>query len=254
MLGYWQNKGYDLTDPAKVATEASKAYLEAQKFVGVPTNQLLRLPKDANDEAGWSQVYQRLGAPKDAKEYDFNGIKYSGEDLDPAFADTMRQALANSHVPKDKAAPIVSAVVKYFEGIESAEATDNQAKLETERAALVKSWGPQAEFNRLTAMQGAKRLGVTPEDVALMEKQLGYSRVMEIFRRVGAGTTEDTFVEGRQGSGAPATREAAGARLAELESDPAWRERFLRGDLSAKKEWQALIEQEFGMSEAEAAA
>lgn len=254
ILGHWQNKGYDLADPGKVAIEATKSAIEASKLLGVPANELLRMPKQNAAETDVKAFWSRLGVPDKPADYDLSGIKFGGDDLDPVFADTMRSALANAYVPKDKAATIVSAVTKFFENVEAQETATNAAKVAEERTALAKSWGPNAEFNRLQAMQGAKRLGVTPEDVTLLENQIGYSRIMEMFRRVGAATTEDTFVEGRQGGAAPATREAATARRAELESDPAWRERFLAGDKKAFSEWHALNEQEFGMSEAEAAA
>ena len=71
LVGAWQNKGYDLTDPAKVAVETGKAWREAEKMIGVPRDQLVRLPHNTNDPAAWRPVWERLGAPKEAKDYDF---------------------------------------------------------------------------------------------------------------------------------------------------------------------------------------
>jgi hypothetical protein len=47
-------------------------------------------------------MWQRLGAPKEAKDYDFSGIKFAGADLEPAFADAMRAGLAAAFVPKQQ--------------------------------------------------------------------------------------------------------------------------------------------------------
>ena len=47
-------------------------YREAEKLIGAPASQLLRLPADpSKDMDGMKAVWQRLGAPSDAKEYDF---------------------------------------------------------------------------------------------------------------------------------------------------------------------------------------
>lgn len=242
-VGHAQNKGWKLDDPATLAVEALRAHREAEKFVGVPADQLLRLPKDAKDEAGWNSVWQRLGVPKDAKEYDFSGVKFAdGSAIDEAFADRMRQASIANKIPKDAATAYVKSVAEFMEQQDKLEADQTASKIAEEKATLAKSWGPNAEFNKLTAMQGAKRLGVTPEDVQALEKQIGYARVMEMFRKVGAGTTEDTFVESRAG-GESRTVESAQARLNELMADPAWGKRLTGGDAQARREFDALTMQ-----------
>ena len=240
MLGFWQNKNYNATDPATVAIEATKAAMQAQAFVGIPADQLIKLPKDATDEAGWKGVYSRLGVPTEAKDYDLSTIKAAdGKDLDPAFADAMRAALHRGSVSKDRASEVVKQVVKFFSDRESSRSAETTAARAAERAQLLKDWGNNAEFNRLTAMQGAKRLGVTEEDVARFENTLGYNRTMEIFRKIGAGTAEDTFVEGKQG-GPVTTANGAAARKAELMADKAWADRYLAGGSAEKNEMAAI--------------
>jgi len=244
ILGHWQNKAYDLTDPAKVAIETTKAAIEAQKFVGVPPEQILKLPKDAADEAGWKGVWERLGAPKEAKDYTFEGIKFGDNDLEPAFVDSMRAALAAAAVPKDKAPAIVKGVIKYLTDAEAAETANATAALAVEKDALTKSWGTNFEVNKLTAMQGAKRLGVDPSVIESLETKvgLGYSKVMEMFRKIGAATSEDTFVEGKNISTGPATVAGARARLAELQADKEWSSRLLKGGVPERREFDSLTQ------------
>lgn len=251
-VGYWQNKGWKHDDPATVALEATKAAREAQKFVGVPADQLLRLPKDAKDEAGWNAVYSRLGKPAAAKEYDFTNVKSAdGTAIDQAFADTIREAAFSNHLTKDAATAFAQSVVKHLDSQKSAQVAELTAKVNAEKAELAKSWGTNADLNKLTAMQGAKRLGITPEAIAALEKVSGYAAVMEAMRKVGAGTTEDTFQEGNHGA-SPKTMESAAARLSELQSDQAWAKRLLAGDQAARREFQALTEQIAGVSAAAA--
>jgi len=246
-VGYWQNKAWKADDPVTIALEATKAAREAQKFVGVPPEQLIRLPKDAKDEAGWNSVYQRLGKPNDPKGYDLSAVKFAdGTAIDDAFADTIRQTAFANHLPKDAATAFAQSVVKFMEGADAAEAAEKTAKINTEKAELDKSWGPNKDLNKLTAMQGAKRLGVSPEDITALENVVGYSRVMEIFRKIGAGTSEDTFVDGK--GTVPTTQASAQARLTELQADKQWVDRLFKGDAAARREHESLIAQITGVA------
>jgi hypothetical protein len=246
LIGHAQNAGWKIDDPAALAAEAVKAHREARKFIGVPENQLLRLPADAKDEAGWNSVWQRLGVPKDPKEYDFSAVKRAdGTAIDEAFADTIRQTAATNRIPKDAATAFAQSVVKHIEGQRASEAAEKTAKINAERAELAKSWGPNADLNKLTAMQGAKRLGVSPEDITALENVVGYSKVMEMFRKIGAGTSEDTFVEGKGST--PTTAASAQARLTELQADKGWVDRLFKGDAAARREHDNLISQITGV-------
>lgn len=244
-IGHWDNKGWKKDDPKALVSEVTKAWKGLEKHFGAPADQILRLPKDQTDEAGWAAVRQRLGAPKEAKEYDFAGIKFgNGSDLDPAFSDNMRAALHKAGVGKDAAPEIVKAVVKWRDDQTTAESNERAARLQTERADLQREWGTNWEFNRLNAMQGAKRAAGSDENAAklieAMQSQIGYKATMEFWRKIGAGTNEDTFVDTANG-GNPTTRNGAMARLTELKGDQAWAQRFLKGDVAAKREFDSLM-------------
>lgn len=253
ILGHWQNKSYDLSDPGKIAIEATKGHLEAQSKLGIPANQLLRLPADASDEAGWKGVYAKLGVPADAKEYDFAAIKYAnGNPLEESLVDTMRAALHGARVSKDRATDVIKAVVKLRDDASAGEGTERAAKLESERATLKRDWGNNYDFNHLKAMEGARRLGVDAAAIQQLEQQLGYSKVMEMFRKVGAGTSEDAFVEGARTrpDGLPATREGAAAMLKEKMADTeGWAKRLMAGDPQAKREFKDLTKLATGLTE-----
>jgi hypothetical protein len=245
-LGFWQNKGYDLTDPKALATKLTEQYRAAEKHIGAPPDQIIRMPKaDARPEE-IAAMWQRLGAPKEAKEYDFSGIKFAGADLEPAFADAMRAGLAAAFVPKDKAGAIVQSVVKFLESADTTESTLNTAKLAEERGKLEKNWGAKDSntyrFNLLAAKEGANRLGIDEAGVAALENLMGYSSVMDALRKIGNARKEDVFVESGQsaGNGKVTTREGAMSRKQELFADKAWVARLNSGDQQAKTEWKNL--------------
>src|SRR5271170_991204 len=59
-VGHWQNTGLHLKTAEDGMREMTKSYLEARKLIGVPENQILRMPKDAADEQGWLTLRTRL--------------------------------------------------------------------------------------------------------------------------------------------------------------------------------------------------
>ena len=244
-LGFWQNKGYDVSSPKALATKLTEQYRAAEKHIGAPPDQIIRMPKADAPPADIAAMWQRLGAPKDPKEYDFSGIKFAGNDLEPSFADAMRQGLAAAFVPKDKAAAIVGSVVKYLESAETTETTLATAKLAEERTTLEKNWGGKDSntyrFNLLQAKEGATRLGLDPESVAGLESVAGYSKIMDALRRVGNARKEDVFVDNPANvPGNVTTREGAMSRKQQLFADKAWVARFNGGDVEAKNEWKRL--------------
>ncbi len=239
---HWLNKGYDLSDPAKVAIAATKGQLEAVKYLGVPPSQLLRLPADVNDEAGWNAVYQRFGMPSDKSGYDFSKVKFSdGSDLDAGFAEFMRTKAHELKLPSTAATAISQAFIGFMEQADKTEAEQAQQSLVEEKAQLAKEWGNNYEFNKTVAMQGAQKLKISADAVAALEKVVGYSKVMEAMRMVGAGSVEPSYVEGQRGSGGFATPgESAKARLQELVNNPAWGQRLTSGDIEARREYDML--------------
>ncbi len=241
LIGHITNKGWHEKPVAEAAYEAAKAHRDAEKLIGVPANQLVRLPTDAADEAGWSNVWARLGAPKDAKDYDFTPVKNAkGDPIDAKLADVVRAAAAKYHLPKDAAAGLAQEFIKFNDTNSAAATVEEQAKLADEYKALDTNWGANKDANMFVAKKAAQALGVSPETVQALEKQIGYAKVMEMFRAIGSKIGEDKFVTSDRPAGGVMTREQAQAKLSELKHDTAWANRFLAGDVAAKREMEAL--------------
>jgi hypothetical protein len=243
ILCHWQNKGWKVDDPKEIALAATKQAREAEKHFGVPADQLLKMPKADAKPEDLRAFYQRLGAPAEAKEYDFAAVKdAAGNPIAAPLADALRSAAFERGLTKDAAETVAAAVVKSLDGQRAADTAVATAKLAEEKTKLAENWKTNYDFNHLKAMEGARRLGITPEAVKALEGQIGYAAVMEAMRKIGAGTSEDTFVERGQGGGAgqPTTREGAVSRKAELMADKAWATRYLAGDVAAGQEMLAL--------------
>lgn len=242
MVGHWTNRGWDKKSPAEVAVEATKAWKAAETYVGVPAAQIVRLPKDATDEAGINTLWTRLGRPQDANGYDFGEVKRAdGTAPDEGLVTTLRQAAFKANLPKDAATVIARELAGYMDKTNSLASTEKAAKLAEQKAALKMNWGANEAANTFVAQRAAAALGIPPETVSALEGVIGYDKIMEMFRTIGSKIGEDKFITGTPASGGGVmTKEAAVAKRAELMTDKDWAKAYLAGDAAKLREMKAL--------------
>lgn len=238
--GYLTTKGLDKKTAVEAFAEAAKSHREAEKFVGAPANEMVRLPKDANAPE-WEGVHQRLGKPKDKGEYDFATVKHAGDKaLDLAFADAMKAAAFASNMSKEAAVRFVADVVKTQDAVTAASDAIKADKLALEKTELKKNWGANEAANLVIARSAAQALGVPPEGVAALEGIIGYAKVMEMFRNIGTKIGEDRFVQASGQGGNVMTRDQAVAQKNAHKADNAWVKRYLAGGVEEKRTMDAL--------------
>jgi hypothetical protein len=244
-IGHLQNRGWDKLDAAGAAAAAVKAHREAEKHLGLPADQLLRMPKDGSDVAALDAIYQRLGAPKEAKGYDdtLNGIKFEdGSTLDDGLKNTIRTIAHRNHLTPAQTADLAKEIVKLADTDETGDKADAQAKYEIEAADLRRNWGANMEVNTAIARSAAQKVGISADALATIEKASGYKAVMEAFLKIGQAMGEDQFIRdpNNPGGGTVLSREQAIAKLDELKSDKAFVAKYLAGDERAAAEMMKL--------------
>jgi hypothetical protein len=231
-IGHAQNKGWKLDDPKEAFVAATKQARELEKHFGVPPDRIVKLPAADAKPEDLRAYYERIGAPKEAKDYDLSAVK------DATVAESLRATMYERGVPKDAASAVAASVAKALESKATSESAVNVQKLEEQKAALRANWGDKYDYNHLQAIEGARRLGIAPDAVKALEGVIGFDKVMDAMRKIGVGTKEDTFVE--RGGGGPAgdvtTREGAVARKQELMADAAWADRYLNGGAAEARE------------------
>lgn len=240
VIGHIQNRGLDKLTPVQAAISAVKAHREAEKFVGVPANRLIRLPEDPNNADAMKDVYQRLGKPSDAKEYDLSTVKRGDKPLDDKMQEFIRNTAFNTNLSRAGATRLAEEMSKFLDASEGETKAQRDAALVLEKTELKKNWGANEVANMLVAQNAAKALGVSAEHLAALENTIGYAKVMEMFRQIGTKIGEDKFVTV---PGAPSnimTREGATARKKELMADASWRDRYLNGGAPENREMLAL--------------
>jgi len=203
----------------------------------------MRLPTDPIKEPdAMKQIWQRLGAPQEAKDYDFPTLKdKDGKVTNTKLDSDLRETLFKAYVPKQMGSEIASAVTKHLADIATAEAAEAAASIQTERETLAKNWGANAPANKVVAQNAAAALGMKPEEVDALENVVGYARTMEMLRSIGEKIGEDKFIRSPGSGGGALSIDQAQAKLSELKSDKAWVSRYLGGDVAAQREMQNLL-------------
>jgi len=240
IVGTWQNNfPQHVNDPAALAIAATNSWLEAQKHLGVPADQIVRVPTKADDAAGWEALHKRLGWPGDPAKYQFKDGE--GKDVDPNLATFLRDTANRLRLSPESASEFGKEVLKFSEAQAANAKTEYETKLAAGKSELATNWGANMAANMEVARAGANALGVDRDMVAALEQTMGYAKVMEMFRVVGSKTTEGKFVGGSKETGSgPMSREAAIAKKNELFADRDWLARHDKGDRTAVNELRQI--------------
>ncbi len=131
----WTNKKWDATDPAKLAVAVTQSYAQAEKIIGAHPDSIIRLPANPlTDTTAMQAIWRRLGAPNEAKEYDFPALKdKDGKVTDASLDGVLRENFLKLNVPKSTATEIAATMVKINNDKAIAAATEKAAALATEK-------------------------------------------------------------------------------------------------------------------------
>lgn len=245
-IGYLQARGWD-KDPITAALEAGKAHREATKKLGVPEDQLARIPKK-DDAAAWEQFHQKVnGKPADMKDYDFSNVKRKdGTALPDSLAGTLRTMAHKLNLGKDAAPTLAKDFLAAIETADAAAIAEREQAIAAEHDKLADSWKAGFETNMLIARRTATTLGITEDKIAALEKVVGYSGVMNMLRNLGGIIGEDKYLKPGGGGPARMTKEMAVAKIAELKGDNDWSKRYREGGAAEAREFSDLHTIAFG--------
>jgi hypothetical protein len=235
VLTYWQNKGLDTANPRDFALQLTNQARNHERYIGVPAEQLLRLPQPTTPEADRRAFYDKLGVPTQAKDYDFTEVPIpEGVNVDGAYLDGMRQSFHKNNISKDAAAGLLSDLYA-LEGQQRAqrEAAD-VVRLQQARGQLEREWGTNLEANKALATIGQKKLGINNEEFEGLCYVWGEYKALDVLRMIGASAvTEDDFKEGTHATGAPTTVSGAQAEIDRMRTDQAFVARWMAGQKDA---------------------
>lgn len=234
-LGFVQTKGY------KTPADLVGAYRGAEKLLGVPADQVIKLPQgEFNQQVFNETVANRLGRPTNAADYKLpvppGGNPAEGAEAAQWFHDlglTTRQAQALAEKYNGK-----------MQQTQQQLAQTNAAEDTRQVAALKGEWGQNFDKNTAIVDRAAEAFGMKAEQIAGLKKAMGAKAAMEFLHNIGTRLpTDDSWVNGtgqRTGFTGGMSVDQARARKTELQTNKGWVTKFNSGDTDARAEMSRL--------------
>lgn len=234
--GYVENKGF--TDPAAIA----KGYQNLEKLVGVPEDQLLRLPKE-DDAEGWEKVFNKLGRPQEAKDYEIQrGEGMPGDEAYETWAKNTAHELGLTQGQLQGLVEKMDTRVKEYAAEQQVQA---KSDAETVEKQLRTEWGEAFDQKFANIDRVADSLGMTTEQLNGLREAMGPVEAMKFVDSLGTRLGEDQFVGGGGTALGARTPDAAKAEINDLKRDKDFANRLANNDVEAKRTWDRLHQQAY---------
>lgn len=234
LKGYVQNKGF------KAPQDVLESYRNFEKLQGVPQERLLKLPENMDTPEGRA-VLERLGMPKEPKDYGFK----APEGEAPETYDKLAQAFHAAGLTKAMAEKVMAHFENEGKATLESQTQAQEAKKKEALATLQKEWGTAFEQNKEIVNQGAKALGLTNEQMAGLSQALGPDKAMLLLHKLSVSTGEHKFVAGNNANGGINTPQQAQNKINELIKDSNFFTKMNSGDAAAKQLWDKLHQEAF---------
>ena len=178
----------------------AKSYLSAQRMLGVPPDQIVRLPGAEADAAAWDGVYAKLGRPEKADGYKFADVTLpEGLKIDDGLKGGFQEAAHKAGLSTKQA----DALYAWWNGEAAnrytAERTQSAAAIQAAETGLRTEWGEAFDQNLAMARQAVDHYGGNELKAELDAKGLANNpRLAKVFAALGKNLQEDGII-GRGG-------------------------------------------------------
>lgn len=236
-VGWLENRGLTKLDTNEALANAVKGFRNAEKYVGVPHEQLVRIPDmEKGDPVEMNQFFDKLGRPSDPKDYELSVPEGQGTE----FADWAKGMFHEVGLSAAQGKQLVDRWNAYQAEAGEQSTQQYQESVTADDNALKSEWGQAYDLEMDAAKAGAKALGLQPAEIDALEKILGYGNLMKRMAVVGKKVGEDSFVSGSGNNDGPMTPQAAQAQIALLRADTEWTTKYLNGNVQCKAEMERL--------------
>lgn len=215
------------------------SYVNLEKLVGAPPELVIKLPKDVTPES-MAPVYDKLGRPKTAADYKLPvPAGDSGE-----FAKHASGWMHELGLSANQGVKLAEKWNAHFDGLAKTNLANYTKAVDADKVALRGEWGDKHDANHSLAQQAAVALGVTAEQVAALEKTMGYAGTHKFFQSIGSKMGEAEFVNGggRRSDFGGLTPESARAQITALKADKGYIAKFNHSDPIVRSEAQKEME------------
>lgn len=231
LIEYANKRGPEFAkDPKNVL----KSYRELEQKA--TWHDAVRIPKKAEDAAGWEKAYKTWGRPDAPEGYELPG---EGEPIKAAAA-----LFHGAGLSKAQAQKVAAGWQEFQEAETKAAAEVTQTRILAEQGELAAEWGGLATQNMEIAKRGYVALGLTKEQVDEIETTVGHKAVMMIAFKAGQLVSEDGGTgTNAGGANSPSSAQAA---INAIATDPVQMEMLRKGDPALNARWEALHKLAYG--------
>ena len=204
----------------------AKSYVHAVKKMGVPPEQMLKIPQEGE---AWDDFYTAMGRPESPMAYDFGGN-------DSEEMNDFREAAFELGLTQNQAHNLLE---KVAENAQNEQAKHNEALEQAEMQGfkqLQKDWGGDYDKNMDYARRAFGRYA-SPEALELMENTgLGnHPEMLKLFSKIGEQLSEEQLLPGNA-SGFGQSPGDAESTLRERMNDPEFRNALINAHHPNHKE------------------
>ena len=204
----------------------AKSYVHAVKKMGVPPEQMLKIPQEGEP---WDDFYTAMGRPESPMAYDFGGN-------DSEEMNDFREAAFELGLTQNQAHNLLE---KVAENAQNEQAKHNEALEQAEMQGfkqLQKDWGGDYDKNMDYARRAFGRYA-SPEALELMENTgLGnHPEMLKLFSKIGEQLSEEQLLPGNA-SGFGQSPGDAESTLRERMNDPEFRNALINAHHPNHKE------------------
>jgi len=170
-----------------------------EKLMGAPKERLIKLP-EKSDDPEWNGIYEKLGKPKNAADYDIP----VPEGLPTDFAEKAKGWMHKYNVPASAAKGLATEWNAELAAMQEAQENAISLQSETEMGQLKAEWGIQAAEKENIARAAAKEFfNLDGDKMNAVERTMGSRAFMEAMVAIGEKLGEAKFVQGEGGGNAP---------------------------------------------------
>jgi hypothetical protein len=240
--GWMQNRGLvgeELTP--ELFSKAVQGHRNAEKIIGVPADQIIRLPKEGDVE-GYRSAMAKLGMPAKPDEYKLP----VPEGADPEFSKKAANWFHEAGLTQRQAEAVSGKWNEFVTQFQQESTQQSEQQIEQDVQTLRKEWGAAHDQNIQIARNAVKAFGMDAEVLGKLEAAMGYKGLMEFMHNLGNKVGEDKFVTGESALKTPASAQQS---LKELGLDRDFMAAFIDGShpghKAAVEKRNRLIEQAY---------
>lgn len=234
-------KGYVATKGFQGPDAVVDAYRNLEKMVGAPPERIIKMAEKIRDDAGnltpeAKQIFERLGAPKEAKDYQLEIPKEFG---DEKLTEQFKNLFHQEGVNKASAEKIVKTWNEYQANIAKLNKEAFEANFKNQDQSLRKDWGQAYEQNVNIAKEAVRTVGIDAKSIDALAAQIGHDKTMQLFHKLGAAVGEGKFIKG-DSPNRIMEPSSAQYQIKELMKDRDFATRLDKGDMEARQRWDRL--------------